>query len=240
MLENYYISGLPIKLDGTLGTIYQPTIKTLIENDYTELEFLQPFLIHTGLYEVLEENNGEIKNFDLFYFENLELFISLVKGLKLFYRASDEDITLEGKEIIIKKDIRINRDNFDYLAEVILEMFMTKRPEKEDKSRKYEDDTRQKLWDKIRKKREEASKKNALQICDIINIICHINGFVPYTKVLDLTYYQLINSYQMLVRVDSYRDFIQYKVSSKFDIKQDAKHWLKEAKIKRSEIKKNF
>lgn len=62
MLENYYITGLPIKLSETLGTVYQPTIEELIKFDMANLEIVNPFLVLEKSYSQLcNEESFELK-----------------------------------------------------------------------------------------------------------------------------------------------------------------------------------
>ncbi|MCC0642634.1 hypothetical protein IC212_21235, partial [Clostridioides sp. ES-S-0049-03] len=62
MLENYYITGLPIVLNNMMGTIYQPTIEELVKLDMVNLEMVNPFLILEKSYSQLcNEESFELK-----------------------------------------------------------------------------------------------------------------------------------------------------------------------------------
>ncbi|MFN1845025.1 hypothetical protein ACK2FW_19650 [Clostridioides difficile] len=56
------MTGLPIKLSETLGTVYQPTIRELIELNMANLEIVNPFLILEKSYSQLcNEESFELK-----------------------------------------------------------------------------------------------------------------------------------------------------------------------------------
>lgn len=236
MLENYFITGLPINLKNKkLGIIHQPTIKDLLNINYTNVEFIRPFLVHLDAIDFKEDfDKSQFKNFDLFFLGQVELLQTLIMSLKLLYKVDSNEIDLIGQKIVIKKDIIIDRDNFDILSDVILEMFMTKRPNYKKEDKKFEDKSKQNLWNFIKKKREEVSKKDEMELCDIINVVVHGGGYIPYNQVAEMTYYQLINSYLSIMNITNYNEFILYKTSQKFDIKKDIKHWIQDLKIKRS------
>ena len=90
MIENYYITGLPINLK-ELGVIYQPTIKELLLIEMTNKEVVQPFLLHKGI--VLGDEDDELKrvlkNFDLFFLSERNLLDSLIISLKILYKTEN-------------------------------------------------------------------------------------------------------------------------------------------------------
>ena len=135
MIEDYYITGLPINLN-ELGMIYQPTIKELLLLGITNKEVVQPFLLHKGIIlgDDNEELNEVLKNFDLLFLSNENLIESLIFSLKILYKTDNirlsESKLLEEKKIIINDNIFINRNNYDELTDIVLGMFVTERPKK--------------------------------------------------------------------------------------------------------------
>ena len=129
MIENYYITGLPINLK-ELGVIYQPTIKELLLIEMTNKEVVQPFLLHKGI--VLGDEDDELrrvlKNFDLFFLSERNLLDSLIISLKILYKTENvllcDNNVFEQQSIIVDDNIIINRDNYDKLADVVLGMFV--------------------------------------------------------------------------------------------------------------------
>lgn len=237
MIENYYITGLPIRTK-ELGIIHQPTIEEILSAGLTEKQIVQPFLLHLDL--IIKEQDEELKkvlmNFDLFFITQSELIGSLMKSLVFLYRTENvvlsNDKTLEDKKIIVDDNIIINRYNFDSLADIVLGMFCTQRPSVEEEEKvNLPSEKHKKIWEKMQKRKKKKALKNQMELCDIINIVSHANGFIAYREVIKLTYYQLITSYKTMMHMESYKEFTQFKLSPKFDIQSDVKHWMNLSKI---------
>ena len=116
-------------------------------------------------------------------------------------------------------------------------MCQTKKPEKPSNTPKYKDKHRQQLWEKLERKRAEEAKKKALTLADIINIVVHIRDTYKYEDILNMTYYQLLNTYQVMMGKISYDEFLMFKSSGQFEIKQDVKHWTTTTRIAKSTLK---
>ena len=237
MIENYYITGLPINLK-ELGVIYQPTIKELLLIEMTNKEVVQPFLLHKGI--VLGDEDDELrrvlKNFDLFFLSERNLLDSLIISLKILYKTENvllcDNNVLEQQSIIVDDNIIINRDNYDKLADVVLGMFVAERPKKQEEEKvNLPTEKHRKIWEKMQKSKARKQLKAQMNLCDIINIVCHGSKFFTYKDIVDFTYYQLVTSYKTIMNIDNYNEFTQYKLSTKFDIKTDIKHWTTESKI---------
>ena len=251
-LETYYISGIPIPLDD-IGFINQPKIKDYISKGISIEEFIQPFLVRLDNTTGFDDNKNlmELKkyllDFDLLFLKNGDEFLfkdksgtlldKLLVSLELLYNTKDVVLNYEEQCIIIKGKHRINRLNYTKLADIVLEMCQTKKPEKPNNKPKYKDKHRQQLWEKLERKRAEEAKKKALTLADIINIVVHIKDFYTYENVINMTYYQLLNTYQVMMNKMSYDEFLMFKSSGQFEIKQEVKHWTTTTKINRSTLK---
>ncbi|MDI0267341.1 hypothetical protein QIW52_15250, partial [Clostridioides difficile] len=147
MLENYYITGLPIKLGETLGTIYQPTIEELINSDMANLEMVNPFLILEKSYSQLcNEESFELKcKYDTIPILDLMMLTSrknssekvellsdkIKKSLSILYKTDIKNIEYMNNikiGILIKsedkkKNAFISREDFGLVSDLILEMF---------------------------------------------------------------------------------------------------------------------
>lgn len=237
MIENYFITGLPINL-GDMGIIYQPTIEELLTIGFTNKEIVQPFLLNIGL--LVEDENSEIlkvlKDFDMFFLASNGMLEVLIKSLAILYKTNNikvsEDKRLEDKKIIIEDKFFIDRNNYDKLSEIILQMFFVERPKKQEEEKVYLPTEKHKqIWQKMQNKKKKKALKEQMNLCDIINVVCHGNTFIPYEQVRKFTYYQLINSYKTLMKIENYKEFTQFKLSPKFEVKNDMKHWITEVKI---------
>ncbi|HBF2805423.1 TPA: hypothetical protein KN238_000001, partial [Clostridioides difficile] len=88
--------------------------------------------------------------------------------------------------------------------------------------------------EKERKKRE----KEAYHLCDYINIVQNIDGYIPIDVILKMTYWQLINAYKTKIQFKNYNESLGYAWSFKYQTDMDKmKHWSKEIKIPLSTVK---
>lgn len=234
-LETYYLSGLPIKLKDDMGVIYPLTIRFMLENNIDYNEFLRPFLIRLDMLETKVE--GDAKDFDIFLASaNREdsLIDMLIESLKILYKTDNIIFLDKLGKIVINDEYIIDRNNFTYFANVILEMMYAVRQKPKKKEQKYKNPQLQAIWDKLQLNREREEKKKELQLVDILNALIHMNNQIDYDKVLNFTYYQVMNSYTTLLKKEGYNEMMMYKTSGQFTIEQDIKHWTIETRIKKS------
>lgn len=266
MLENYYITGLPIKLSETLGTVYQPTIEELIKLDIANLEIVNPFLI-------LEKNYSQLCNNEFF---NLKYKYDAIPILDLNILESDKDSSKKTESlsdkikkslsILYKTDIRnieymnnikigilikfddkkknafISREDFGLVSDLILEMFCI------DKKNLFKDDEdewientgserEKKLIAHFKEKERRKREKEAYHLCDYINIIQNIDGYVPINEILKMTYWQLINTYKTKIQFKNYNESLGFAWSFKYQTDAEIEHWSKKIKILSSTVK---
>ncbi|HFQ7906106.1 TPA: hypothetical protein ACSRER_001346 [Clostridioides difficile] len=258
MLENYYITGLPIKLGETLGTVYQPTIEELIKFDMANLEIVNPFLVLEKSYSQLcNEKIFELKcKYDaipiLDSSEEIELLSDKIKkSLSILYKTDIKNIEYMNNikiGILIKFDDKkknafISREDFGLVSDLILEMFYIDKKnlfkDEEDKWIENTGSEREKqliahFKEKERKKRE----KEAYHLCDYINIVQNIDGYISMDVILKMTYWQLINAYKTKIQFKNYDESLGFAWSFKYQTDMDKmKHWSKEIKIPLSTVK---
>lgn len=236
--EYYYMTGLPVKLNHNLGEIHQPKLFDFMKNDITVEEFAQPFcaridVVDFGEGEEVETLLKMLKDFDIFFVGKSAMVDKLIKSLSILYKTDKIHLDLENQCILIDGSIIINRDNFTYLADVVLNMLCMEKPKKQENKRKYADDYRQKLWEKMQRYRLEKEKKNAVTFLDIVNFVVHCNSVIDYERVYNLTYYQLVNTYTTLMNKNGYEEYMMYRTSGQFKLENDVKHWGIQSKIKK-------
>lgn len=193
------MSGTPIILNNNLGKIFQPKIIDFINMGTTIEEFAQIFCVRLDIIDVkdedLEQLKSVLKDFDLFFLdEDSSSLNKLIECLKFLYKTEKIYLSKKRQCILINDEIILNRDNFTYLADVILNMLCMEKPKRKKKERKYADDYRQKIWEKMQRYRQEKEEKDRLSLLDIVNIVVHHGAYIDYDKVFNMTYYQLINS----------------------------------------------
>lgn len=245
MLENKYLSGLPIDLKKfDLGVIHQLTYREIIEKDIDVDNLLKPFLMKK---EMMKSNNDEfnkslnsIGNLGFLYLidensEDEKIIENLLNSIKIFYKSDDVYVNPNTKYIHVDKVI-IDVEKFDVLSTVVLEMFKVKSPEFEDKTNMDE------LDKEFAKRREQYKKKtkkdeNDFTLIDIVNMIIHTNECgLDYNKIFNMTIYQIKNTYETLTAKYNFETMMQMKLSQ-FDIKESKiKDWRSKKIIKRSSV----
>lgn len=236
--EYYYMTGMPVKLNYSLGKIHQPKLFDFMEKDITIEEFAQPFCVRVDVID-FEQNDRvdqlvkRLKDFDLFFLDKGSMVDKLINSLSMLYKTDDIQLDTYSQSILISKSILIDRDNFTYLADIVLNMLCMEKPKKEENKRKFKDDYRQKLWEKLQKHRVENEKKKAITFLDIVNFVVHSNSVVDYERVYNLTYYQLVNTYTTLMNKMTYEEHMMYKTSGQFKMESEIKHWSIQTKIKK-------
>ena len=228
--EYYLMSGTPIILNNNLGKIFQPKIIDFINMGTTIEEFAQIFCVRLDIIDVkdedLEQLKSVLKDFDLFFLDEDSTSLNkLIECLKFLYRTEKIYLSKKRQCILINDEIILNRDNFTYLADVILNMLCMEKPKRRKKERKYADDYRQKIWEKMQRYRQEKEEKDRLSLLDIVNIVVHHGAYIDYDKVFNMTYYQLINSYTTLMGKTNYEEYTMFKTSGQFKMEHEVKHW---------------
>ncbi|MCC0645467.1 hypothetical protein KGF41_14475 [Clostridioides sp. ZZV14-6150] len=267
MLENYYITGLPIKLGDTLGTIYQPTVEELIKLDMANLEIVNPFIILEKTYSKLcNEESFDLKcKYDAIPILDLMMLTSkkdslepinliseqIKKSLSILYKADIKNIEYMNDikiGILIKFDDKkdnafISREDFGLVSDLILEMFCIDKKSilKDDEDKWVENtgsDRERKLIEHFKEKERKKREKEAYHLCDYMNVVQNIDGYVPIGEVLKMTYWQLINAYKTKIQFKNYDENLGYAWSFKYQVDANKmKHWSKEIKIQTSTVK---
>lgn len=267
MLENYYVTGLPIKLSETLGTVYQPTIRELIELNMANLEIVNPLLILEKSYSQLcNEESFELKcKYDAIPILDLMILTSrkdsskkvellsdkIKKSLSILYKTDIKNIEYMNNiktGILIKFDDKkknafISREDFELVLDLILEMFCIDKKNlfknDEDKWIENTGSKREKqLIERFKEKERKRKEKEAYHLCDYINVVQNIDGYISMNEILNMTYWQLINTYKTKIQFKNYDENLGYAWSFKYQIDTDKmKHWSKEIKIPISTVR---
>lgn len=241
-LENYYLFGLPIPLEKyNLGTIYQPRYLDLINKKMELSDFIRPFflneLIHKKYSEMVKEV-GEIVMLMVFdaqkqYKDHFEVIGTLIEVLKMVYQTDNIRFIEHSATFIIDNKIVIDKDNFNIFSKVIMEMTRSKfeiKEEEEDNEILDEFERRRLEYEKKTKK-----KNDGLSMLEIANVLVHSQDVIDYDKVLNLTIYQIKNSYEALQRKELNKIEITRQASMKFDI-QEVGFWQTDLKIEESNL----
>lgn len=253
MVEKYeycYLFGLDIPLEQyNLGVIKQPKLIDLINKDKDLQDVYIPFLMNDYAIEnskdkiELSKLIKEVGSLTFFItmsyqMKRVEMINSLIDSLKFLYQT--DNVNLGSKNITIDNHIVIDDSNFDTLTNVILEMFKIDKSKIDFKSK--EEDLYAGLSEEmiIAKKKYlervgKSKKKEGISFVDIVNIIIHSNNTIDYNSVLNMTIFQIKNTFEIINAKESYEFNKLVRISPKFDTsKEKHEHWTEKIKLDKS------
>lgn len=229
--------------------VRQPKISDVVdmgENEYNEL--VLPYVLTTESIFNGVENEEELINrfhfFELFFikvenggtildnvFNGKSALDVLSDSIQYFLDADDIKILEKRQKIIVNDSYMIDKDEFDRIRKVIQgvvgrgDVEVEKPPKNMTKRQKD-------IWMKLQKGRRRNAEKNAVYLQDMINFTAFGgSSYIPFDKIDEMSYFQLMNAYKSIVGMDAYNMGMQYKLSQKFDVKDDIKHWTDTIKI---------
>ena len=242
-IRNNYLFGLDIDLSKYgLGRIYQPKYKDFLEYGLDHSDFVKVFYLS----KIFDYKYGpQIKEVGPLVFlmtvdlESKEdkLLETLILALNILYKTKNIKFIDHLATFIVEEEVVIDKSNFMYLCEVILEMTKTsidykaldkKTPSNNEIMNEFE-----------RRKREyeekQSKKKNETTFIDIINTVIHYQNNINYNDILNWTIYQIKNTYEVLTAKESSYITIFRQASMKFDI-QEVSNWQTSAKLNKAKL----
>lgn len=242
-LTDVLVLGMPISC-GELGIIYQPTIEELVGyGDYISIFY--PFMVSKKLFAEEISTSVELEDYDLLFLinpdgslmlngnKNNSLLEDLVTSLKFLYRTDKVKLVFEEQRIEIDETINITRNNYKMLCDIVLQMSQKERLEKEEELH-FKSKRKKALHEKIERYRAETRRRNAILLGDMINtlLINTVRGF-SYQEIKQMTMWQLYNNYSQIMSIDNHEQMMKYKVSEKYNVEDEIKHWSKVNKMQR-------
>lgn len=244
----------PTKTIEGVGTIYKPTIQDVLnfngEEKYNDL--IIPFLTTIDVFDIPDDFKSGIKTFDLFFFRKQDgnflleykekpMIEILIEALLFFFRneinlvfepSNDTfGITIGDKNNVEKIGV-INRNNFDNVSDLILEINNIKRAEIEKPPENMSERQRD-VYNKLMEGRKRKETKDKLTLYDIISVAQHGGkSFVPYKEIVTWTIPQLYNTYAINMNMEVFhREFDKYCAGAELkDL--DLRHWTERLKEK--------
>lgn len=263
-MEFYYMSGLPVDFSNEgLGVIHQPKIKDFILSNLEISEFSHPFLLNKEM--VLKRNEGVDEALSdvgrlkfLFIYDEITrakreldgtegIVDTLVRCLKMLYNTDSVMVLSTVFSIVVGDSVLINDSNFGLLSDLVVEMMridileMRKRIE-ENRKREEEEKNNPMLREIRRREREflaRKQEKDELTLIDLANIVIHSQSVFDYEKAFNLTVYQLKNSYDLVIKKETYMVNLLHRISPNFQPTDDFKLWEEKAKVIKSGLSKD-
>ena len=229
-LNLYLKTQKPIKFYD-ICIIHQPSFEEILDYNVDEFEnLLLPYCITLdSVSEVLtEEEKKGLTNFDLLY-SSQEFLTYLFISLEFFCKSKIIDFNEKG---ILFQDYngRLNKNNFDELAEIILNICGRERPKVEKKV--FANERQKDIWEKLQEGRRRHAKKNELKLEDVLNI-CEFGGnyYIPIEEIIKWSLWRILNCYKSIIGISSYKDsFDIFLISSKKELIEN-KHWTELIKL---------
>lgn len=223
--------------------IYQPSFIDILNYGFDKFgELLIPYIITLDNLpeEITDEQKEGLTNFDLLC-SSKDLMNHLFLSLDFFCKSN---LDIDEKGFIFKSKVnfnedgipfifngRLNKDNFDEFANIILKICGRERPIKE-KKKVFANDRQRDIWEKLQKGRNRDAKKHELKLEDVLNI-CEFGGdsYIPIEEIKKWTLWRIMNCYSSKIGISTYRDsFSIYLVSGKPEI-IEGKHWTELIKL---------
>ena len=244
------LMGRPILIDKKNNSfIHQPIIRDIVdigEGEFNKL--ILPYVISTDLVFNGVDNEDELIDkfdiFDLFFikldnggtlldnmFDGNNALNTLTESLKYFFNTDDVRVLEKRQKIVIDNSYLIDKDEFSNIRSVIQSLVCRKDIEVE-KPPKNMTKRQKDIWNKLQRGRRRTAERNAIYMQDIINFASFGGrSFIPFDQIEKMTYFQLQNAYKSVMGIDAYNIGMGYKLSQKFDVKEDIKHWTDSLKI---------
>ncbi|MEC2335109.1 AMP-binding protein [Bacillus subtilis] len=244
------LMGRPILFD-KINELYvrQPLISDIVdigEEGFNEL--ILPFVITSEAVFNGAENEEELIDkysiYDLFFAEvEKDVFVLdrifggksalgvLKDSLSFFLQTDDIEFLVNRKKIVINSNFLMDKEEYMELRYIIQgvtgrqDMQVEKPPKNMTKRQKD-------IWTKLQKGRRRKAEKDAIYLQDLINFTSFGGtAHIPLDQIDRMTYFQLSNAYKSVMGIDSFRIGMGYRLSYKFDVKEDIKHWTESLKI---------
>jgi hypothetical protein len=240
----------PIAVNKELGIyVHQPTVNEIIdmgEDEYGSL--VLPYILTTDfVFNGVENEEKLIKQFDMFdlfflkvdeektildnLFNGKKSLDVLSNSLSFFLKTNDIRILKNRMKIIVNNSYLIDKEEFKNLRNII--QAVTNRKDLEvEKPPKNMTKRQADIWRKLQQGRKRKAEKDAIYTQDMINFIAFGGkSYIPYEEIGKMTIYQMHNAYKSIIGIDAFNIGMQYKLSQKFDVKDDIKHWTETLKI---------
>lgn len=242
--------GRPILANKEHGIyVHQPIFSDIVDIGEDEYNLMiLPFILTTDSVFNGVENEEELSQkfhlFDLFFaklesgknlldkvFGDTSSLELLSDSLRYFLKVEDVRILEVRQKILVNNSYIIDKNEFDILRKIIQDVVGRNDIEVE-KPPKNMTKRQRDIWAKLQKGRKRKAERDAIYLQDIVNYISFGgNSYISTDEIDRMTYYQFQNAYKSIMGRDAFDVGMGYKLSQKFDVKDDVKHWTEALKI---------
>lgn len=223
-------------------------------------KYTMPYALTKDIIQCDQNTLSQLRDFDLFFmtdgtgdyllkYEGVPFLHILLDSLRFYFQeevsfmtAKDlkyagtvdlgysDDILSNIYLILIENNGIIDRENFDIIANTILEINNVKKMEIEPEP-EFKNERQRDIYNKIMEGRRRKAEKDAETIADMIDVV-QFGGksFVSYDEIEKFTIQQLMHAYITILNIDGFNiSFGQYQAG--VDPKDlDLEHWVSKIK----------
>lgn len=220
LVDDFYIYPLRLKDIASIGEENYYSFLFLLTSDLNSIKeglSIKDNNNYKNIYDFLVKNAQNTSELQSYILTSLSLFLKTevdIHNNKCFYFQQGEQIKI------------INESNFNQMVEIIKAQNCLKKVEESERQVQYKTEKGRQALEKLQKLRKEyKSKGKSLTLSQIINFVVH-DKRCSYEEVFNMTYYQLINSYNYLSAKDNYDIEMKYRTSGQFKMDGNVKHWI--------------
>lgn len=228
--------------------VRQPKMNEVVDLGETGFnDLILPFVLtNEAVFNGLENEEELVSKFDIYdlFFAQVDEDVFVLDNVfggksalgvlkdSLSYFLQTDDIEF----FIHRKKIRINKflmDKPEYMKlRSIVQQVCNRNDMEVEKPPKNMTKRQRDIWLKLQKGRRRRAEKDAIYLQDMINYISFGGTtYIPFDQIDRMTYYQLANAYKSVMGKDAFQIGMGYKLSEKFDVKDDIKHWSETLRI---------
>lgn len=244
------LMGRSIEFDKKYGlSVRQPMMHEVVDLGESEFnDLVLPYILtNEAVFNGLENEEELISKFHIFdlFFAQVEedVFVLdnifggksalgvLKESLQYFLQVDQVEFLMHRQKIVINDEYLMGKDEFIKLRRIIQGVcsrndMQVEKPPRNMTKRQTE------IWKKLQKGRRRRAEKEAVYLQDMINFTSFGGTtYIPLDSIDRMTYYQLSNAYKAVMGKDAFHIGMGYKLSEKFDVKDDIKHWTESLKI---------
>ena len=229
--------------------VRQPLISEVVDMGETEFgELVMPFILTTESVFMGMKNEEElVKQFDIFdlFFTQIEENVYMLdnvfggksalevlkNSLSFFLDTDDIQFLVNRKKAVINGSFLLDEKGFAVLRKLV--QGVSNRSDIEIERPPANMTERQKgIWEKLQKGRRRRAEKDAIYLQDLIAYTSFGGtSYIAFDQIDRMTYYQFQNTYKGVMSIDAFQIGMGYKLSEKFDVKDDVKHWTDSIRI---------
>lgn len=212
---------------GNLVLPFVLTTESVFNGVENEDELIEKFHIFDLFFTEVEEGKTILDN--VFHGRNsLEM---LKESLMYFLRADDIRVLHKMQKLVVNNSYLIDKKEFDRIRKAIQEVCGRKDIQVE-KPPKNMTKRQQDVWKKLQRGRKRTAERQAVYVQDMINFVSFGGAsYISPKDIEDMNHYYFQNAYKSVVGMDAFRIGMSYKLSQKFDVKDEVKHWTETLKI---------